>query len=105
MTKTQHLLLKLTEECAEVQKEVCKALEFGLNSTNPETQEVNRLAIAKELNDLLAVVEMLSKDSDVLNTSVIYSDEAMQVKKDKVNRYMRFAKEIGELDEKAKKHN
>ena len=46
MNRQEHLLIKLIEECAEVQKAAAKALEFGLENKNPDT----RLSNAKEID-------------------------------------------------------
>ena len=61
MTENEHLLLCLNEECVEIAKDVDKALRFGLDDINPlnPTGPSNKGLIIDELNDLMAVVDIL----------------------------------------------
>ena len=45
-------LVRLMEECAEVQYNVCKALRFGVQDVNPHTRETNINAIFREYDDI-----------------------------------------------------
>jgi intracellular sulfur oxidation DsrE/DsrF family protein len=67
MTRTELLLVILMEECSEVCHRVSKALRFGLEDAQLTSvagefpqHETNEQAIARELNDLMAVVDMLT---------------------------------------------
>lgn len=63
MTIEEHLLVTLGEEAAELQKVIAKALRFGLDDTwrDAEYTDSPRNLILKELNDLMAVAEMLAQ--------------------------------------------
>lgn len=93
MNLPEYLLVKLAEECAEVQQRVTKALTFTLDEVQPGQEESNRERIAQELDDLLAVVEML-KDAHVLRDKSL---EAMFKKKLKVRKFMDYSRERGTL--------
>lgn len=64
LTKEQHLLIKLSEECSEVIKEISKALIFGIENQNPdvilgEALITNKERITKELADVIGTMETL----------------------------------------------
>lgn len=70
MNEIQYLLIKLIEECAEVQQRATKALTFGIyetqaegpsTNTRPETKLNNNARLVQEFTDLVAVAEMLNK--------------------------------------------
>ena len=96
MNKIEHLLTCLTEECAEIIKEADKALRFGLDDVNPFQKEkgTNRERIHNEIQDLYGVIELLN-EAGVL-PSVIEVDRVKK-KREKVEKYMKFAKELGTL--------
>ena len=95
MNRTEHLLVCLAEECAEVQQAVSKALRFGLGDGYPGSGSTNAQDIARELMDLHAVMEMLV----VAGLIVIPSDmfEKTCEKKARVMEYMDYAEERGTL--------
>lgn len=70
MTKTEALLIRLMEECAELQQATAKALEFGLTSDNfgalPLT---NGEQMNAELDDILAIAGMLNDAGVVFATN------------------------------------
>ena len=97
MTRQDHLLVILMEECAEVQKECAKALRFGLDDYYaPAGDDTNRESIVKELDDLIAVVEML-EDEDILEPG---SFDRQELKKEKVEKFLKYSKAKGLLEEK-----
>ena len=95
MTKTEHLLTCLIEECAEIQKAAAKALRFGLDDHHPDVPTTtNADEIAQEYIDMLAIVEML-REENIIPT--LESRALVQTKKDKVTRYMAYAQARGVL--------
>ena len=92
MDRKEHLLIVLAEECAEVQQAVTKALRFGLDEGRDiETTNAERLRY--ELNDLMAMVEMLAAEG--INLSSDYAARAE--KKAKVEKYLIYSAECGTL--------
>jgi len=58
--KIKYGLLVLAEELGEMQKEVIKAIRFGLDSTDPKTGVTNYTAMVEEFNDIIGTLEFLS---------------------------------------------
>jgi hypothetical protein len=96
MTRDEHLLVKLLEEAAEVQQRVTKALNFGIDEVQPEQEMTNEQRIVEELNDFIAVVEML-QEAHVLKTAL--SKAAQTAKKRKVEHYLEYSRSLGRLSE------
>jgi hypothetical protein len=96
MTHTEHLLTKLAEELAETQKEICKALCFGLDNHAPDSTVTNKQRIAEEFAHCVAVMEMLEQNNTIPHDKSILSG-VITHKKVAVLRYMGYAKEIGTI--------
>jgi hypothetical protein len=95
MTRIEHLLVCLAEECAEVAQTATKALRFGLDDTDPERNIRADARIGQELNDLLAVVEMLRESGVNLGR---FGDPASEIaKKAKVEHFLEFSRSRGKL--------
>jgi len=107
MTRRQHLLIKLIEECAEVQKEATKILTFGLVEEDGEQHKSlrgrdippNGPRLEQEIIDVIAVIDMLEEEMDFPRLS----DEekctiGIQAKKSKVEAYMKYAHSLGQLE-------
>ena len=97
MNKTEHLLTCLIEECAEIQKAAAKALRFGLDDHAPDGPEItNSMSIAYECADLLAIIEMLESENIIPPPM---KPQLIQMKKDKIVKYMGYAKERGTISD------
>jgi len=94
--KFDHLLGCVGEECGEIQQVAGKIVRFGALDTNPKTQDTNWIELKKEINDLVAVVEMLCAEFD---DSICFDRKMISDKKKKVLQYMEYAKSIGQLEE------
>lgn len=94
MTSTEHLLVCLSEECAEVQQAIAKALRFGLPNSGHEGTETNLERLNCEVNDLCAVINMLDC-SGVLRK--VHRESHMERKQAKVIHYMNLARETGNI--------
>lgn len=79
------------EECAETAQRISKALRFGLDEIQPGQLETNRLRIRNEYRDLTATLEMVDR------FLVTLSGPAMAQKKAKVEKYLKYSKQIGRL--------
>lgn len=89
MNRTEHLMVKGMEECAETAKRLSKALRFGLEEVWPDpyenpTGQTNRAIIVREFNDLHAVMRMLGL-AELDETAI----EAHQVKTESFLNYSR----------------
>lgn len=93
MNRLEHLLVILSEECAEVQHATAKALRFGLNEKR-DLPTSNHDRIRAELNDLMTVVEMLNDEGLDLRPRRV----AMKNKREKVEKYLLYSKECGALE-------
>lgn len=61
---TREIILILSEECAEVAKEVSKIMRFGPDQIKPGKDKTNIQVLEEELGDLLAMIELLV-DKDI----------------------------------------
>jgi len=94
MNREEHLLVILAEECSEVAKEAAKALRFGLSDKEPGQEKTNREKIATEFNDLFAVMHMLVDDGLIPEGGML-SIDAIEAKKQKVEKYLKYSKSVG----------
>ena len=99
MTRNEHLLVILAEECNEVAQRVTKALRFGLTEKEPGQEASNEHRICEELADLFTMVDML-EDSGALTKLDGFSFyyEKTRGKREKVERYLAYSRECGTLD-------
>ena len=101
MTRTEHLLLKLAEECAEVIERVTKAMIFGTDEVQPDQPHTNIDRVLHEFIDLLAAFEMLHEDAVFAPrtfTVDAFARERMEAKKAKVERFLKFSAARGKVD-------
>lgn len=101
MTREEHLLTIIAEECTEIAKCATKALRFGLEDTGPENPDNNATMMSNEFCDLLAVLEMLRDESPMFRlynarvTADLYAKLAQ--KKTKVEAYFEVSRKNGRL--------
>jgi hypothetical protein len=97
MTREEHLLIILAEECNEVAQRVAKALRFGLkdpDGSEPGQPYTNKDRLILEINDLSAVIEMVFGEQEII--SQMLKDD----KKKKVEKYLELSRKLGTLDAK-----
>lgn len=99
MTRTEHLLAILAEECAEVSQRATKALRFGLDERQPAQPFNNAERLVQEWCDLRAAFEMLVDEGAV----ELYDDDGRIArmignKRDQVEHFLRYSAELGTLD-------
>lgn len=95
MNKIEHLITCLGEEGCEISQDCSKANRFGLGEVYKKIGISNTQRIINELNDLLAVVDLLV-DEGIFPPNW-ESDEQKDRKKIKVKEYMEYAKKQGTL--------
>lgn len=94
MTEDQCLLLILAEECAEVSQRVTKSLRFGLSNIQEGQPLDNTARLEGEVNDLLALLEMLWA-RDVISREKCIDRNAMYEKWRRVHKYMHLSEALG----------
>ncbi|HWL50792.1 MAG TPA: hypothetical protein VNQ90_00045 [Chthoniobacteraceae bacterium] len=95
MTKEEHLLTILAEECMEVAQRCSKALRFGLDEVQPGQSLTNSQRITEEFGDLLGAFELLHQKAEVARPSEI----AVMNKIDKIEVFMGYSRQCGTLTE------
>jgi hypothetical protein len=75
----EHYVVCLNEECAEVQKEICKILRFGDSSENIEK-------LFNEMRDLMSLIVIVSTELGFSESILNYS-EYIKKKQDKIDTY------------------
>lgn len=102
MTRTEHLLFILAEECAEVAQRASKAARFGLAEVEPGQAKTNARRVMDEMNDLIAVYQMIAGPI-VSPTSPLFEGDpaewmaAIRAKQAKVEKFLRYSAECGAL--------
>ena len=100
MNNLQFLLNRLAEESVEIAKDSLKAAEFGLIATDSDGQKYdNKTAIHAEINDLMAIIEMLNEDCDF---NYKPNPEAIAIKKVRVAKYREISRKLGLADTETK---
>lgn len=99
MTREEHLLTIIAEECVEIAKNATKALRFGLDDCEPGQPDSNARRMCLECADLQAVLEMLKAHSITLAlaSQSVNIDECISLKKSKVERFLEYSRERGRL--------
>jgi hypothetical protein len=96
----QFYLLKLIEECSEVAQQAAKQMQFGHNAISQSTGKVydNLKLLRFEVNDLLAVLDVLM---DLGELPEISPEELLAAKNKKRNRimeYLRHSQALGYVE-------
>lgn len=91
MNRDEHIKVIVGEECNEVAHRMSKALRFGLDQIQPGQPLTNRERVQEEFAHLVAVLEMI----DPALTFV--TPMQVSAKRERVEKYLRFAAECGTL--------
>lgn len=98
MTRTDHLLWILAEECNEVAQRASKAARFGLGEIQPGQPLTNAERLMGEFAELTAAMKMLLEE-DRFSMPEDWDLEALADKKAaKVEKFLLYSKECGRLD-------
>lgn len=105
MNRDEHLMTIAMEECAEVAQRIAKAARFGMSQIQQDADDKpeenprrlsNRARIVDELNDLMAILEMIG-------ISMLDVDgRKMHAKREKVERYLQRSSRCGTLESATK---
>lgn len=98
MNYEQFLLLKLAEECVEVAQRCSKQMQFGKDEIQPGQNKSNCRRLLDELNDLIAVVDLLLEAGEIPTNSVPQLEKAIAEKKRKIEKYLEYSKELGKVE-------
>lgn len=101
INKEKYLLVKIQEECAEVSQRAAKAIRFGLKETQKGQDKNNLERLKDEILDLLAAFMVFEVEAGIILHDLefdIYQD-VMRLKIERINKYMDYSREIGELDD------
>lgn len=85
--------MKLAEEASEVSQISLKTAQFGLDETY--TGSSNKTRVHAELNDLLAIVDLLNKE---FNFGFESNPEAHARKVEKMEYYYNYSKKLGTVE-------
>lgn len=88
MSTQQYLLTCLAEECAEVAQRATKAIRFGMDEVQPGQQLTNFDRLQHELNDLMAVADLLGLSPQL---------PAMLAKVERVWKYYEYSQAKGQV--------
>ena len=98
MTRKEHLLTILSEECAEVIQRVDKALRFGMNEKEPEQGLTNSERITDEYHDIIAITRMLRNEGYLKRLDQYNAVKKIEDKIRKVEKYLKYSKKCGTLN-------
>ena len=92
MNQLQHLLTKLAEEGSEVAQIALKTSQFGAHEIMPGQPLTNFQRCHQELDDLMAIVEMLNAQYGFDYTP---NRDRIEAKKAKVGQYLGYSIHLG----------
>lgn len=96
MTHNEHLLMILSEECAETMQRASKVLRFTAEEIQPlpGNTQTNSERLVYEFNDIVAVMELLQEAGVVHN---VIDRIAIDKKKEKVKDFILYSQTVGTL--------
>lgn len=100
ISREKYLLTCLAEEANEVAVRASKAIRFGLEEAQPGQDENNAERLMRELNDMMAVIQMLRNET-------VFDDQwcarSQAEKRFKVNHFYDYSVSLGEAVSPAEK--
>lgn len=100
MTRNEHLLTILAEECNEVAHRVSKILRFGMKDIQKDQELDNEQRLMMEVIDLFSIVEILHEEKIIdLENLGIDLNKHSQGKIERVKKYLEYSKSVGTLTE------
>lgn len=97
MNFTEHLLTCASEECGEIVQAVGKLSRFGAGNRHPDGGLTNGEQLLSEVQDLIAVVELLQREGVIPHSNLTERREK-EKKKIKVLQFAELSVALGTLD-------
>lgn len=97
MTRAEHLLVTLAEECNEVAQRCSKALRFGLTEVSPGHDLDNDARLMEEWYDLFAIIQLLAREHYVHDLPDMA--QRIHAKQAKFEQYFEYSKSQGRVTE------
>lgn len=101
MTRQDHLLTIIAEECVETAQRATKALRFGLEEVQPGQDMSNAKRLMQEFADLFSIIHMLADENENFNNEYrdeIQKREWVDDKRKKVEHFLEYSAQQGRLD-------
>jgi hypothetical protein len=95
MTRVEHLLSIVAEECAEIAQRCSKALRFGLREVQPGQDLSNAQRIALEYKDLVSAMILLSREEPLIMPDI--SPATLEIKRQKIEEFLLYSETCGTL--------
>lgn len=95
MNRLQYLLNKLAEEASEVSQIALKTAQFGLEKCKPGQDLTNAQRTHGELNDLLAIVDLLNRE---FGFGFVPSEISQMQKQAKVKQFYEYSISCGMVE-------
>lgn len=96
MKNWQYLHLKLSEECNEVGQMASKNMHFGREERQFSDGESNRERLHNELNDILAIIELMNEEEGF---DFSPDRDKIEHKKAKVKFYRDYSRSLGLVED------
>lgn len=93
MQLKDHYFTCLNEEAGEIIQASCKCLRFGEQDGYPNTDRTNISDLSKEINDILAVIELLQEEGVVFDK--LFDREQIEAKKMRVKEWLNHSVKMG----------
>lgn len=95
----QFYLLKLAEECSEIAQQACKQIQFGHYATSPSGKTYDNTELLRgEVNDLLAVLDVLTELEELPEISPEELLAAKLKKRFRIQEYLEHSQALGLVD-------
>lgn len=95
MTRNEHLLAIVAEECDEVSQRALKALRFTVSEVQPGQPLDNAQRLVDELNDLIGAVHKLADAGIIPDNWLSYAK--VKAKGEKIERFLELSRSLGAL--------
>lgn len=94
LTRYQFLMGKIAEEASEISHRAAKCQQFGPKEAEPGQQFCNDYRLWKEIQDLWAVLELVSGEGNEMEN---FDKEpfTINVKKDKIEKFYQYSQSLG----------